>query len=89
MADAPVEEVKEKSEEEKRADSVRERINRERLEAQKETQQRKAMCYRWKRLTGSNVKEMHQREKLLNTYGFDVVEADEDGNLIYREKKVV
>ena len=32
---------------------------------------------------------MKQREQLLNTYGFDVVEADEDGNLIYREKKVV
>ncbi len=40
-------------------------------------------------MTGSNVKEMQQREKLLNTYGFDIVEADEDGNLIYREKKVV
>ena len=32
---------------------------------------------------------MKQREQLLNTYGFDVVEADEDGNLIYREKKVI
>lgn len=32
---------------------------------------------------------MQQREKLLNTYGFDVMDADEDGNLIYREKKVV
>lgn len=41
--DAPVEEVKEKSEEEKRADAIRERINRERLEAQKETQKRKTM----------------------------------------------
>ncbi|KAK8822980.1 hypothetical protein AV274_4122 [Blastocystis sp. ATCC 50177/Nand II] len=77
IVDAPVEEVKEKSEEEKRADAIRERINRERLEAQKETQKRKTI----------NVKEMQQREKLLNTYGFDIVEADEDGNLIYREKK--
>ena len=39
-------------------------------------------------INGSNVKEMHQREKILNTYGFDVIEADADGNLIYREKKV-
>ena len=36
----------------------------------------------------SDVKGMKQREKLLNTYGFDVVETDADGNLIYREKKV-
>ena len=43
IVDAPVEEVKEKSEEEKRADAIRERINRERLEAQKETQKRKTM----------------------------------------------
>ena len=43
VIDVPVEEAKEKSEEEKRADSIRERVNRERLEAQKETQQRKAM----------------------------------------------
>lgn len=81
--------MKEKSEEEKRADSIRERVNRERLEAQKETQQRKAMWTRWTELTSSNLKEMQQREKLLNTYGFDVMDADEDGNLIYREKKVV
>ena len=81
--------MKEKSEEEKRADAIRERINRERLEAQKETQKRKVMWATRKGLTGSNVKEMQQREKLLNTYGFDIVEADEDGNLIYREKKVV
>ena len=31
---------------------------------------------------------MKQREKLLNTYGFDVLEKDENGNLIYREKAV-
>lgn len=43
VIDVPVEEVKEKTEEEKRADSIRERVNRERLEAQKETQKRKAM----------------------------------------------
>ena len=37
----------------------------------------------------SNVKEMHQREKILNTYGFDVMDIDESGNLIYRQKKVI
>lgn len=37
----------------------------------------------------SNVKEMHQREKILNTYGFDVMDVDESGNLIYRQKKVI
>lgn len=37
----------------------------------------------------SNVKEMHQREKILNTYGFDVMDVDENGNLIYRQKKVL
>ena len=31
---------------------------------------------------------MKQREKLLNTYGFDVFDVDENGDLIYREKKV-
>lgn len=41
--DAVVEEVKEKSEEEKHADLIREQINRERLEAQKVNQGRKAM----------------------------------------------
>ena len=38
-----MEEVKEKSEEEKHADLIREQINRERLEAQKVNQGRKAM----------------------------------------------
>ena len=37
------EEVKEKSEEEKHADLIRDQINRERLEAQKVNQGRKAM----------------------------------------------
>ena len=41
--DAVVEEVKEKSEEEKHADLIRDQINRERLEAQKVNQGRKAM----------------------------------------------
>lgn len=31
---------------------------------------------------------MRQREKLLNTYGFDVLETDQNGDLIYREKAV-
>ena len=36
----------------------------------------------------SNVKEMQSREKVLNTYGFDVMDIDQSGNLIYRQKKV-
>lgn len=36
----------------------------------------------------SDVAEMRQREKLLNTYGFDVLEVDEKGELIYRQKAV-
>lgn len=32
---------------------------------------------------------MQQREKILNTYGFDVMDVDESGNLIYRQKKVL
>ena len=36
----------------------------------------------------SNMKEMHQREKILNTYGFDVLDVDDNGELIYRQQKV-
>ena len=31
---------------------------------------------------------MRKRERLLNTYGFDVLDTDENGNLIYRQKAV-
>ena len=34
------------------------------------------------------MKEMHQREKILNTYGFDVLDVDDNGELIYRQQKV-
>lgn len=40
-------------------------------------------------LNRRDIKQMKQREQLLNTYGFDVVDTDQDGNLIYREKKVI
>ena len=36
----------------------------------------------------SDEKEMRKRERLLNTYGFDVLDTDENGNLIYRQKAV-
>ncbi|CBK24445.2 uncharacterized protein [Blastocystis hominis] len=59
--------------------TLRERINKEREEAKSHETERKAI----------DIKQMKQREQLLNTYGFDVVETDQDGNLIYREKKVI
>lgn len=31
---------------------------------------------------------MKKREKILNTYGFDVLEVDGNGELIYRQKAV-
>ena len=34
------------------------------------------------------MREMHQREKILNTYGFDVLDVDDNGELIYRQQKV-
>ena len=37
----------------------------------------------------SDVREMHQREKILNTYGFDVLDVDANGELIYRQQKVL
>lgn len=40
-------------------------------------------------LNSRDMKQMKQREQLLNTYGFDVVDTDQDGNLIYREEKVI
>ena len=70
--------------------TLRERINKEREEAKSHETERKAM---WDRvlhcLNHRDIKQMKQREQLLNTYGFDVVETDQDGNLIYREKKVI
>ncbi|KAK8828984.1 hypothetical protein WA538_000986 [Blastocystis sp. DL] len=72
------EEVKEEETHSPSHPSLRDIVNQERLEAQKEQKERKPI----------NVAEMKQREKLLNTYGFDVLETDENGNLIYREKAV-
>lgn len=68
--------------------SLRDRINQERLEAQKEVKVRKAVYSSYIKLTHSNESEMRQRERLLNTYGFDVLDTDENGDLIYRQKAV-
>lgn len=68
--------------------SLRDRINQERLEAQKEVKVRKAVYSLYIKLIHSNESEMRQRERLLNTYGFDVLDTDENGDLIYRQKAV-
>ena len=80
--------VSEKVVEEKHVPTLRDKINQEREEAQSHPTERKAMYNYWLPIIRSDVKGMKQREKLLNTYGFDVVETDADGNLIYREKNV-
>ena len=69
----PTEEVTEETHTEP---SLRDIINQERLEAQKETKTRKVI----------DVSQMKKREKILNTYGFDVLEVDGNGELIYRQK---
>ena len=58
------------------------------MEAQKEVKVRKAMYTPTSLVILSDEKEMRKRERLLNTYGFDVLDTDEQGNLIYRQKAV-
>ena len=81
----PTEEVTEETHTEP---SHRDIINQERLEAQKETKTRKVMQGQQNVLTYSDVSQMKKREKILNTYGFDVLEVDGNGELIYRQKAV-
>lgn len=81
----PTEEVAEETHTEP---SLRDIINQERLEAQKETKTRKVMQGQQNVLTCSDVSQMKKREKILNTYGFDVLEVDGNGELIYRQKAV-
>ena len=58
------------------------------MEAQKEVKVRKAMYVFTFSVSCSDEKEMRKRQRLLNTYGFDVLDTDEQGNLIYRQKAV-
>ena len=86
--DVPAEEEAEPAADQQSNLSLRERINKERMEAQKEVKVRKAMYVFTFSVSCSDEKEMRKRERLLNTYGFDVLDTDEQGNLIYRQKAV-